>query len=158
MSEAEQRPTCETCVYWERLDDEIGKCRKLSPRYTSAALGRWCDDTRDDKGMRHDHNCTAWPVTFDCDWCGSHPDFPAWIEHNRRRTDDAKRQAKRVANLEKLAESFTTGMRVVSSAGVRGVVVARRTDDKTKVSVQRDNGTTMEFHPRDLVKIDEYNS
>ena len=60
-----ERPTCATCPYWEppkvgRTRAE-GLCRRFAPREEHA------------------------PMLPD-EWCGDHPDFPAWIASRRATT------------------------------------------------------------------------
>jgi hypothetical protein len=71
-----ERPTCETCAFWEWLqtrpvpdpdDYEVGECRRRPPtasRPSKLAGG---------KAM------ATWRRTFEDDWCGEHPDFPAYL-------------------------------------------------------------------------------
>jgi len=69
-----ERPTCKTCPYWKQIEDAelYGECR----RYPAT------------EGNRLDVNCDPgsvsikWGHWFDQeenDWCGEHPDFPAYI-------------------------------------------------------------------------------
>ncbi len=64
------RPTCVTCPYWDTdaYDDEdepeqLGKrglCRRLPPR----VIG---------------NDSTCHPDSYWFEWCGEHPDFPAYL-------------------------------------------------------------------------------
>lgn len=56
------RPTCETCPYWDRAG--LVCRRKPASRFS-------------------DKSGCAWPCAEDRDWCGQHPDFPAWLEATR---------------------------------------------------------------------------
>lgn len=59
-----QRPTCETCSYWDR-DENIsfeGECRRYAPASASEDVSAIWRDTRRDY------------------WCGDHPDFETWAE------------------------------------------------------------------------------
>ena len=85
------KPTCETCPYWlcrippnKDDSDGVGYCRRSPPLVTSATLGRWrpCDESI--YGIHHDRLTSAWPHCDGADWCGEHPDFPAWIESQRK--------------------------------------------------------------------------
>ena len=84
-----QRPTCKSCPYWdgsaprhfthdpwgERHDEEgdpaiYGYCMRHAPRPVvtpdhEAAFGR--------------HHMPIYPVMCSGDYCGEHPDFPAYI-------------------------------------------------------------------------------
>jgi len=78
------RPTCKTCPYWnapkhhEYLDEdepERGDCRKYNPVFRpdmSAEMGA----------------CQPWdgwwPTTSETQFCGEHPNFPAWIASRRQ--------------------------------------------------------------------------
>lgn len=56
------RPTCETCPFWEQpKDGSIGQCRKNAPLNagTHYAIRVFA----------------AWPETGRADWCGEHPQF-----------------------------------------------------------------------------------
>lgn len=63
------RPTCETCRFWRRLDGEEvldgqGECRRHAPSPTLE--------------IRDDGYGALWPETWDEDWCGEHePATPA---------------------------------------------------------------------------------
>ncbi len=54
------RPTCETCVHWCSLDQLEGMCCRFP---------RTCFANGTEKS----------PYTDKMDWCGEHPDFPAWL-------------------------------------------------------------------------------
>lgn len=67
------RPTCRTCPFWdcdqrgEPTDEtDARQCRRLPPQINQ----EWADT--------HGGN-VAWPTTFTYDWCGEHPDFPAYL-------------------------------------------------------------------------------
>jgi hypothetical protein len=71
-----ERPTCETCVYWNEINQlkYEGECKRHSPRPVSI--------TYQQGAIEPDfHNCalSCWPITMDDDWCGDHPDFPAYL-------------------------------------------------------------------------------
>jgi hypothetical protein len=70
------RPTCETCPYWESLDCNLGYCRRRAPRPYSDLMSE------------HEERFAAeWPSSTPDDWCGEHPDFPEWIESQRKPID-----------------------------------------------------------------------
>lgn len=88
------KPTCETCPYWERLQayldlygQEKGRCRGEPPQMTSSSYStrgssaepsRVCSETGNDK-----------PVTDAyADWCGLHPGAKEWAEQEWRRLKD----------------------------------------------------------------------
>jgi len=65
-----ERPTCATCPYWAGPEDAhggLGSCRPRSPRH----LGSQCDD---------------FAIVSSIEWCGDHPDFPAYIASRRATT------------------------------------------------------------------------
>lgn len=68
-----ERPTCKTCPYWDVFNREPfdeGDCRKQAPRaYLDSEF------SPSEQG-----NNAYWPVTTEIDWCGEHPDFPAYLE------------------------------------------------------------------------------
>jgi hypothetical protein len=69
------RPTCATCPFWWPLGsgaetEGVAECRRLPPVY-------------------HLHPVTArlmpaWPVSGRYDWCGEHPDAPAYVKSRPR--------------------------------------------------------------------------
>ncbi len=63
MSEPE-RPTCATCAYYDPFTDSSGCCRRRPPVVF-----------RDEK-----FGSTSFFPEVDADeWCGEHPDFPAFM-------------------------------------------------------------------------------
>jgi len=65
-----ERPTCETCLKWQQGYNGIdGQCRANTP-----SLGRTTGG----------HLVPDHPITEPSHWCGEHPDFPAWIESQRK--------------------------------------------------------------------------
>lgn len=61
----DDRPKCKTCVYWEQRGQFVdweGWCKRHAPQPKFAE-------------------------THYTQWCGEHPDFPAWLEAQRK---DAK--------------------------------------------------------------------
>lgn len=107
-----ERPTCVTCPFWESLgnanegpDFHSGRCHR-SPKvlsdsmlillslYQSGEDGEAYDspfESTDEAqrvweeclGMVHDQTCWHYPVHAENDWCGEHPDFPAYIATTR---------------------------------------------------------------------------
>jgi hypothetical protein len=68
------RPTCETCPFWDGPDEVgTGICRRHAP--TPAKRSTEQDKSEQDKSERF----PVWPRTVEDEWCGEHPDFPAWI-------------------------------------------------------------------------------
>lgn len=59
------KPTCKTCPYFDCLSAMGGYCNRMSPR----------PEIRSDA----DDIFLAWPPVTEDDWCGQHPDFPAYI-------------------------------------------------------------------------------
>ncbi len=66
-----ERPTCATCAYW---DDATGDCHRLAP------LPVWVENFPNE-GNTHQ---VIWPETEPDDWCGEHPDFPAYIQSRQK--------------------------------------------------------------------------
>ncbi len=68
-----EQPTCEECPYWELLHINYGLCRKGQPvrveSMTEITTGRW-------------------PITWESDFCGEHPDFPQYIESLKEKPTD----------------------------------------------------------------------
>jgi hypothetical protein len=80
-----KRPTCKTCPYWHDLvtedegienwkDDEVrfGDCRRRAP--SPVMIYQMPPNPGSDN--RAD---LVWLQTLNGDWCGEHPDFPAYI-------------------------------------------------------------------------------
>lgn len=107
------RPTCGTCPYWLSYDDtkkhaeeRTGECRRhprvlcetltmLSSLYMTGQEGgvyegpfRSHDEAVSlwEKSMESVDDKTSWayPIHTAEDWCGEHPDFPQWIESQRK--------------------------------------------------------------------------
>ena len=62
-------PKCETCAYWDAAENGMGECRRRAP----LARDSWWAG----------YDAWAFVDTMRSDWCGEHPDFPAWIESRR---------------------------------------------------------------------------
>jgi hypothetical protein len=78
-----ERPTCKTCPYWDedkRSYGDIGECRRYPPQLIpeSVSVGQRKAPSGD---IYHDVNPDQlFPGVFGRDdWCGEHPDFPAYI-------------------------------------------------------------------------------
>lgn len=69
-----ERPTCKTCPYFHAIprEEEFGFCRRQSPRPQMLL------EEIDDEGR-----IPVWPEVLMAEWCGEHPDFPAWISASR---------------------------------------------------------------------------
>ena len=73
-----ERPTCGSCPYWrtDRPDNSMieGDCRRNPPQFAA------CDrQYRDMRETAWDEWCGTWPGCDSNDFCGEHPDFPAYI-------------------------------------------------------------------------------
>jgi hypothetical protein len=74
-----ERPTCKTCPYWYNPMDhdagatehDEGECHRRPP-----AVHVFAFQTQEDWRVRRE---TDYPSAADFDWCGEHPDFPAWL-------------------------------------------------------------------------------
>ena len=90
------RPTCRTCPFWEgpepspyEGDEETyGDCRRFPPRVTpTRAMLAWrgtdfeCDPT---PKVRFELHAGAFPMVCESEWCGEHPDFPAYARSLNR--------------------------------------------------------------------------
>jgi hypothetical protein len=71
------RPTCKTCLYWEPqgIDPDQGYCRRYPPQHIDKT------ESHTDAAERY-----LVPVTWGDDWCGEHPDFPAWLARQKEST------------------------------------------------------------------------
>lgn len=89
------RPSCETCPYWRKnVVDSFGECNRMPPFIVSHEL--FSVDSDDDWDLSSARalstverrnlfviDATRRPLTKDSEYCGEHPDFPAWIEHRK---------------------------------------------------------------------------
>ena len=86
-----ERPTCKTCPYWDvddddRDDETQGRCRRNPPKIVEAAVVAFAShDTFHDKttaiaDATRNALTTACPSTCGLEWCGRHPDFPAYVK------------------------------------------------------------------------------
>jgi hypothetical protein len=59
-----ERPTCNTCPYFDKIpESDEGQCRRRAPA----------------PQVSDQDFAPFWPKTDFEDWCGEHPDFPAYI-------------------------------------------------------------------------------
>lgn len=60
------RPTCESCPYWTKTPRwggaEVGECRRRAPTFSPDKIGE-----------------QSWAPALPADWCGEHPQMPAYI-------------------------------------------------------------------------------
>ncbi len=70
------KPTCETCPYWDS---------------DSCVEEFWCACRRNPPTLEGDEERGGWLATHRENWCGEHPDFPKWIEEQRKDANDAKK-------------------------------------------------------------------
>jgi hypothetical protein len=70
-----ERPTCKTCPYWKQIEDAnlYGECRRF-PAYQSHQM-----DVGSEEEGKTNIDLATWADTEEDDWCGEHPDFPAYI-------------------------------------------------------------------------------
>ena len=74
-----ERPTCETCPYWEKWDEgSVGNCQRHAP---IPSVERYAPELIGPHGATR--ASTFWPETDPSDACGDHPDFPAWLEERQ---------------------------------------------------------------------------
>jgi hypothetical protein len=74
-----ERPTCGTCPYWMSLESEdfAGSCKRYPPTIpaTESQVGE-SKSVAEGVGL-----FLGWsPTTDNNDWCGEHPDFPAYLK------------------------------------------------------------------------------
>jgi hypothetical protein len=75
-----ERPTCKTCPYWSEEEQEEGLCRRAAP--SPIHIGMYSD--RIDAFPEHIKPFEqCWPSTYAFDFCGEHPDFPAFLAATR---------------------------------------------------------------------------
>ena len=94
-----ERPTCRTCPYWD-LEDYESDCpdfggtdeemrSHLDTDCCCCASGECRRYPRQTEGMVGRCMVTYWPRSLDSDWCGEHPDFPAYIASLKKRSVSA---------------------------------------------------------------------
>jgi hypothetical protein len=62
-----ERPTCATCAFWDKASGEW--CRRNPP---VAQVYLW-------PNADEPSNTSAWPGTWEGDWCGEHDQFPRYL-------------------------------------------------------------------------------
>lgn len=79
-----ERPTCQTCPYWDafgtfnsvlQIANDCGECHRFPAVLPTPDCIAW-DKENNDSNFAFDG---VWPNTYDHNWCGEHPDFPAYI-------------------------------------------------------------------------------
>lgn len=79
------RPMCKTCIYGNEENGVAGiQCRRHAP--TAVVMQQEILT----KAGKYTVSDVSWPVMDGDDWCGEHPDMPAWIASQRREADAAK--------------------------------------------------------------------
>jgi hypothetical protein len=86
-----ERPKCKTCPYMEWDGDDGGFCQRFPPRVVADSI-RFPSEIRrsyDSEGAGNPLLFVIWteqalPVVDSDDWCGEHPDFPAYIKATRK--------------------------------------------------------------------------
>ncbi len=68
-----EQPTCKTCPYWEH-DNENEYPKGLCKRHAPQALP--CSR----EAVWTGYPFASWTETESTEWCGEHPDFPAYLE------------------------------------------------------------------------------
>jgi hypothetical protein len=87
-----KRPECSTCPYWAwqlETDNEEGPKEKQNIDYASCKR-----NAPSTYMMRHNpqyleivnDSSPVWPRTVSWDYCGEHPDFPAYVESITRKS------------------------------------------------------------------------
>jgi len=91
------RPMCATCPYYMAdpddehpvivVDDSLeadwpGECHRMPPVPLSINLF-----PKDFRGDNENNEYISWPQVSANDWCGEHPDFPAYIKSSRTDKD-----------------------------------------------------------------------
>lgn len=72
------RPMCYSCVYWEsylnrdKNSRALGECHRNAPRSMLYVIGLVQAD-------KYPPSAVSWPDTLEDEWCGEHPDFPAFV-------------------------------------------------------------------------------
>jgi hypothetical protein len=86
------KPTCRTCPYWYAPDPENfhsvcmdsvkGECHRFPPTRDSVDKWRGGDVSRVERSL-DEINEADWIDTEESDWCGEHPDFPAYLANRK---------------------------------------------------------------------------
>lgn len=88
-----EKPTCRTCPYWDKADCWVDNAIQHDDEPNAEFIARAIDEglVRCEchrfppailsRQQRDEQTCSSdYPVTIDFEWCGEHPDFPAYIE------------------------------------------------------------------------------
>lgn len=86
MSKQPERPTCATCPYLgqRRQNDPSHTCHRRAPVAIVMSLQEHPASIDGEANFWPSE--TAWPAVDSHDYCGDHPDFPAWIKATRGRS------------------------------------------------------------------------
>ena len=78
------RPTCLTCPYWNNHDWRYGRnpedrfdCQRNPPHLPTGSYIAADRAITDESVSPFDG---VWPTTAGTDWCGQHPQFPAYLK------------------------------------------------------------------------------
>lgn len=91
-----EKPTCKTCPFFFFLDENFnevavtqkdvdegyeGECRRLPPVFTASTcyLPHMPPRYKGDDGVYFTRS-SGWPDVLPFNWCGEHPDFPAYLK------------------------------------------------------------------------------
>lgn len=72
-----ERPTCETCVYWERCTYEILSTSETSLNSNTKVGYHTYGDCRNKPPVSVED---LWPRTQITDWCGKHPEYSVYMK------------------------------------------------------------------------------
>jgi hypothetical protein len=82
------RPRCKTCQFWEESRDESddepsvdGWCHRHPPALMDGIIVR-----DEDECVVEDPGYWVFPKMNAGNWCGEHPDFPAWLARQKEST------------------------------------------------------------------------
>lgn len=123
------RPTCPTCPYWQQHeynDDKdpteltAGLCRRHSPR---PSMGRMLKEEPLEE-------FPVWPETFSSEWCGDHPDFPAYLEARARKSVDRSGRGQRAPRSSR-RDFLGRGLLPGPTAGTDELLASLGTDGAT---------------------------
>lgn len=80
-----EHPLCQTCSYWDGFDDkDSGYCRRSFPRVLAMHGRKPIPDVSSEDTLWLSMLHRRWPETEHDEWCGEHPDFPAYLESLRQ--------------------------------------------------------------------------
>jgi hypothetical protein len=75
------RPTCGSCPYWNPEDDGgEGYCHRRAPQPSPIEIMKYSPKDGDDCHWGSYSQAVVFPQTDWDDWCGDHPDFPAYLK------------------------------------------------------------------------------